>query len=365
MTPNGMQAAAQRILAIYDQAELRLLEVMKDAASDKYTTMWYKKKNLELLMGKNMFGNILSKTTALGSEIAQELIANAYKSGAQAFLDEVRALGIDVPDTIEVTKLDRLLALQKEIDGMVQTVGHAILRDANDKYRQIVGDALQVGQLHVENHEQLMQRTLNRFADEGIFGFVDKAGRKWGMGEYTEMATRTGMMHAALEGYAQQAKQYGFDLIIVTDHADECPLCRPWENRILSLTGAEASNPECNGTLQQATAAGLFHPNCLHSYNAYVPGLSSKTGGDTQTPARNAEGYAARQTQRYYERQLRRWRRRESVAMDDKTTLKAESRITELEDAIDAIVQKYNTKRRRQREYPYVAIVREGVRITL
>lgn len=365
MTPNAMQAEAQRILAIYDQAEMRLLEVIKDAAKDKYTTMWYKKKNLELLMGKTMFGSIISKTTALGSEIAQELIEKAYMGGAQAFLDEIRALGIDVPDTIETVRLDRLLALQREIDGTVQTVGHAILRDANDKYRQIVGDALQVGQLNVENREQLMQRTLNRFADEGIFGFTDKAGRKWGMGEYTEMATRTGMMHAALEGYAIQAQQYGFDLIIVTDHADECPLCRPWENRILSLTGAQRSDPECTGTLQQAQAAGLFHPNCLHSYNAYVSGLSSKTGGDRQTPARNAEGYAARQTQRYYERQLRRWRRREGVAMDDKTAKKAETRVSELEDAIDAIVQKYNTKRRRQREYPYVAIVREGVWITL
>ena len=51
MTPNAMQAEAQRILAIYDQAELRLLEVVKDAAKAKESSMWYRKKNLELLKG--------------------------------------------------------------------------------------------------------------------------------------------------------------------------------------------------------------------------------------------------------------------------------------------------------------------------
>ena len=361
-----MQAAAQQILAVYDQAEIRLLEIIRRSVeSGREPSQWAKRKRKELADAQRMFGEIIGKVGAVGAERGAELIEEAYSAGAQAFLDEARALGIDVPGSMATTRIDRLMKLQDELRGKVETVGHAILRDSMDKYREIVGQSLQVGLLHVENHEQLMQRTLNRFADEGIFGFIDRAGRKWGMGEYTEMATRTGMMHAALEGYAVQAAQYGVDLIIITDHSDECPLCRPWENRVLSLTGAERDNPECTGTLAEAQRAGLFHPNCLHSYNAYVPGLSSKTGGDRQSTARNAEGYNARQTQRGYERQLRRMRRRMVVAMSDESKRKAQARISELEGAIEEIIDKYNTKRRRAREYPYKAVTIKGTEYTL
>ena len=31
--------------------------------------------------------------------------------------------------------------------------------------------------------------------------FVDKAGRKWELASYVEMATRTGNVHAALQGH--------------------------------------------------------------------------------------------------------------------------------------------------------------------
>lgn len=361
-----MQAAAQQILAVYDQAEIRILEIIRRAVEGgREPSEWAKRKRKEIADAQRMFGEVIGKVGAVGADRGAELIEQAYSAGAQAFLDEARALGIDVPGSMATTRLDRLLKLQDELRGKVETVGHAILRDSMDKYREIVGQALQVGLLHVENREQLMQRTLNRFADEGIFGFVDRAGRRWGMGEYTEMATRTGMMHAALEGYAVQAAQYGVDLIIITDHADECPICRPWENRVLSLTGAERADPECTGTLADAQKGGLFHPNCLHSYNAYVSGLSSKTGGDRQSAARNAVGYNARQTQRGYERQLRRMRRREIVALTTESKRKAEARIDELESAIEAIVDKYNTKRRLQREYPYKAVTINGKEYTL
>lgn len=355
-----MQGRAQQLLAIYDQAEVRLLQVMKEADPE-----WSRRKMDELKAAQTAMENIINGVTDIGGTQAKKLMNEAFYGGAQAFLDEAKALGITLPKTLVAVRLDQLLALQGELENKITTIGHAILRDAMDKYREIVGDTLTMGLTHVENSEQLMQRTLNRFADEGITGFTDKAGRRWGMGEYTEMATRTGMMHASLAGYATQAQQYGFDLVIVTDHADECPLCRPWENRILSLTGAERSNPECTGTINEATAAGLFHPNCGHSYNVYIPGASLKTGGDTQSEARNEKGYAARQMQRYCERQLRRWNRRKAVAMDAPNLFKANSRIQELEDTIEQLIDKYNLKRRPMREVPYTAVTINGRKITL
>ena len=135
------------------------------------------------------------------------------------------------------------------------------------------------------------------------------------MAEYAEMAVRTGMMNAALAGYTQEALAHDEDLVIISDHADECPLCAPWERKVLSLTGAQLYHPDCDGALGDARAAGLFHPNCLHAMTVYVPGLTVKSGSKPgRTADADAAGYKARQDQRYMERTVRKWKRRQAAA---------------------------------------------------
>src|SRR5262249_38048132 len=65
------------------------------------------------------------------------------------------------------------------------------------------------------------------------------------------------------------------------------------------------------GTLQQATAAGLFHPNCRHRTVVYLPGFTKRLR-DTADP----EGDALRQRQRLYARQLRALKRQIAVAQE-------------------------------------------------
>lgn len=356
-----MQERADRILAMYEEAERRLLAMLKDKAGNR----WSRLKMNELQENSAAFRRIVDRLTKLSVADVRRLLEQSFEGGAHAFIEEARALGLDIPDTMIPARLDRLFIIQDELDGQLNRLGGAVLRDINDKYRQIVGEGLQLSTFGVETQEQVMQRILNGFADSGIFAFVDRAGRHWGMGEYSSMATRTGMMNAAIAGYAAQAQWYGFDLVMITDHSDECRLCRGWENRVLSLTGTERNHPDCTGTLDEAKSAGLFHPNCLHSFNAYVPGRTIVGGGDRQSESRNEAGYNARQKQRYCERQLRRWYRRKEVALTEKEKKAAQARIDTLKDEIEGIVENYKTKRRWARERPYKAFDVRGKRFNV
>ena len=97
---------------------------------------------------------------------------------------------------------------------------------------------------------------------------------------------------------------------------------------MLALDAAGEQSPECEGTLAEAEAAGLFHPNCLHSVTVYVPGLTEKVGGkDRQgyTPEMDREGYENRQRQRYTERMVRQWKRRQAVATTPEGERKAKA----------------------------------------
>jgi hypothetical protein len=131
--------------------------------------------------------------------------------------------------------------------------------------------------------------------------------------------------------------------VIVSDAPLECPLCAPWEGEVLSLgpesgprtiraeaaiqpTGLRAAlrPPETvavhvAGSLVEARASGLFHPNCRHSLSAYLPGVT------TRPPHHATPGttYADTQRQRAIERNIRAWKRRQVAATTEKDRRRA------------------------------------------
>ena len=235
-----------------------------------------------------------------------KLMWAAHDEGADGLF---RELGID---DARATRSQSVVTLIDDTNQRFSELHRRILRDATDTYRDVLSKALPLANMGVETTQQAIRRALNAFADRGITAVVDKAGRRWGMAEYAEMATRTGMMLSSIAGYTQEALNHSEDLVIISDHWDECPLCAQWERTVLSLTGATPGYP----TVADARAGGLFHPNCLHSMTVYVPGLTDIRGGKTgnRTREQDTSGYDSRQKQRYIERTIRRWKRRQAVA---------------------------------------------------
>jgi hypothetical protein len=99
-----------------------------------------------------------------------------------------------------------------------------------------------------------------KLAERGITGFVDRLGRQWSMRTYTEMAVHQATMDSFREGTRLRLLEHGYDLVVFSAHLAACPLCVPWENRTVSLTGRTKGYP----TLADARVAGMFHIGCRH-----------------------------------------------------------------------------------------------------
>lgn len=113
-----------------------------------------------------------------------------------------------------------------------------------------------------EQREQLAAQLLKVLKENGISFFYDKAGRKWKIENYVKMRTMTELVQAQRMSFFTRATQFGVDLVRIK-HLNlhpECPLCRPFNNKILSING----NTPGYMTIQEAAMQGLFHPNCDH-----------------------------------------------------------------------------------------------------
>ncbi|HNR58401.1 MAG: hypothetical protein PHH09_08900 [Methanoregulaceae archaeon] len=133
-------------------------------------------------------------------------------------------------------------------------------RRVDDVFRAVQLEAAEGAVLGSEAVQQSAKVMKEKLAERGITGFVDRLGRQWSMRTYTEMAVHQATMDSFREGTRLRLLEHGYDLVVFSAHLAACPLCVPWENRTVSLTGRTKGYP----TLADARAAGMFHIGCRH-----------------------------------------------------------------------------------------------------
>lgn len=337
---------ADEVRALYEDAEHILLQrIAKALMADADAPDWAERKLAEvqlLLMRSRGELDAMSPTTL---RRITEAILKAWNRGTATAMVDVEALMQQVAAGANPAGLPAVQQMMAETTYAVVSSHAAILRTVDDQYRQIVRTSSAQVLLGTQTRRDATQAALDRFASRGISGFVDKAGRRWGMPEYAEMATRTATQRATVDAHTTKLRQAGHDLVQVSDSPRECDLCRPWEGKVLSIGGLQHLGVDVAGTVGQARAAGLMHSNCTHRLQTYFPGVSTKL-----EPVDDPEGYAAKQRQRAIERHVREWKRREAVAVtpEAKATAKAKLKQWRAEAAANAAAT--GTKRLRYRE---------------
>lgn len=104
----------------------------------------------------------------------------------------------------------------------------------------------------------------NRYVEYrgGIPRVRTPSGQMWRVDAYASMLSRTAIADSRRVGFRQRYVQNGQDRVRVVEAGTVHDICLVWEGEILSLTGATNGLP----TVDDAMAAGLFHPNCRHRY---------------------------------------------------------------------------------------------------
>lgn len=326
-SPAGMELAQARALAaLYADAEEHLFETVRKAllkgggepqyAGDRFADVRTLRKQAE---------QVVKRLEKLAEKAAADGITQAWQEGLQRAMDELQHLGGDNL----ITPGQGVAQLVQQTLGKLKATHEAALRTVDDIYRQVIAEVTGRALIGAETRRDATVRALQKFAAKGITTF-DSKGRSWSMSSYAEMATRTAMARAANEGHLSTLRENGRDLVIVSRAPYRCPVCVPWEGKVLSQAGSAGDRQEVNvltgdpvtvqvvATVEEARAAGLQHPNCRHTFSIYLPGL-------TKPPPKvePASTYADTQQQRYLERQIREWKRRAAAAPEGSPEKKA------------------------------------------
>jgi hypothetical protein len=363
VSPDMAEDLASAVSTLYEQAELALIErVTRALAQGLDSPMWTELKLASLGNLRTAIEEIIAALQADAVGAIHQAVAEAYDRGQQAAVAELGALATG-PALAAAEALPTAAAVDRLAAALVQETGPAhlrMLRTALDVYRQVIAEASSAPLLGATTRREAAARALAKFANRGVTGFVDRSGKGWNLTSYVEMATRSAVGRAAVEAHADRLAAAGIDLVVVSDAPEECDRCKPWEGKILRREGPSGAGVvemehatedgrtvrvRVAGSLAEARAAGLLHPNCRHSISVYLPGL---TRPRPKPPSRAT--YEQTQQQRYFERQVRAWKRRAAAAVDDTARTRANARVREYQGRIRELVGQTGLPRKSRRE---------------
>lgn len=221
---------------------------------------------------------------ALAKLVTEEAATNASAEISRMLLDFP---GYAARGARQVTRLNQggglaVAAVELDLRDNLRALNQRILRLPADAYQRMTSKHIGSLLTGVTTNQALHRRILDEYLADGITGFTDRSGRRWTIGAYSEMATRT----AAARAWGDQARYsmqaHGINTFTPVIGNSACPNCGQWQGKILTESGAtgdvtvkhaitgEPTIIHVDATMSEWRASKAGHPNCRC---VMVPGL--------------------------------------------------------------------------------------------
>ena len=282
-----------------------------------------------------------------------------------------------LPPEVSPTMMQAFQAYYKQSADKLNLVNTVMLDSTEEAYRKTVTDvSVQLQQTQfilneetgmvvtgVDSYNTAIRRSVERMVDNGLTGFVDRAGHHWSPETYAAMDIKTTVMNTSRAAVWERQEQYGSDLYQVSWHDGARPLCYPWQGKVVSRDDLARDVQDDQGNTVHVYAqsettygepAGLFGINCGHYPIPFIPGFS-RIREPQQDEEQNAKEYALTQEQRRLERELR-YEKRDLAILKaqgaDEDVIRAQrQRVRQASDKIEDFCDENGLARKRAREY--------------
>lgn len=223
----------------------------------------------------------------------------------------------------------------------------------------ILNDAAASVASGAETRQNAVRRAIKRISDEGLTGFIDRAGRSWTPEAYVNMVTRTTVHNTAIQATRARMEDYNTQVFQVSSHAGARPLCYPYQGKFYSWDNTAGEIELGNGSVVRyeplnstsyGEPAGLFGINCGHYPIPVIPGVTIPHGADAIQPKEeNDRLYAESQEQRELERKIRAAKRVVTMA-GDTATKEDKAAVKEAQAEMREFIERTGRTRRYDRE---------------
>ena len=348
-------------------------EILKDIARriklNDYSitsTAEYQKKVLEAL-GKDQkeISSQISKLLKISQNEADKILSQSvYKSVEtdNEIFKEAFTKGLISSFNFDKTTLKPLInkgvkALNNELDNIcgttAKTAQKAFINASNNAYLAIQSGAF--------SYEQAITTEIKKLAKDGLGIIEYRSGAKRRLEGAIRNAVRTAVNQTACKCQDQNFEEMDGNLVETSSHMGARPEHALWQGEIFWRKEEVKGYRNFEEATKYGTGEGLGGWNCRHSWFPYFPGISHKIF-EKYNLKENEELYNLTQEQRYNERMIREWDRRNQVCKSAGIDNTKEARkVKEWRDRQTSFLNKHpELTRQYSREKGYVSYDKNG-----
>lgn len=301
--------------------------------------------------------------TSIREAIAAGRIEEAPVDTVQAMLRELGQQAVQQANLVNTVMLDSCQsAYTMAVQNVAQWVSEAMSAEQADAAQEILNTAAAAVEIGTETRREALRKAISQMADNGIYGFVDRAGRHWSPEAYINMDVRTTVHNAAIQSVRNRQQDYGSDIFQVSTHPGARPLCYPYQGKFFTWGSEGGTFTDGDGnrhsykpisSTSYGQPAGLFGINCGHYPMPQIPGVTIPQDKQRQGKEANDKEYQESQQQRALERSIREAKRKQAAfkaaGLDDAAADMAQA-IKDRQAAMREFIGKTGRTRRYDRE---------------
>lgn len=301
--------------------------------------------------------------TAIQEAIAAGRIEEAPVDTVQAMLQELGQQAVQQANLVNTVMLDSCQsAYTMAVQNVAQWVSEAMSAEQADAAQEILNTAAAAVEIGTETRREALRKAISQMADNGIYGFVDRAGRHWSPEAYINMDIRTTVHNAAIQSVRNRQQDHGSDIFQVSTHPGARPLCYPYQGKFFTWGSEGGTFTDGDGSRHSykpisstsyGQPAGLFGINCGHYPMPQIPGVTIPQDKKRPDKEANDKEYQESQQQRALERSIREAKRKQAAfkaaRLDDAAADMAQT-IKDRQAAMREFIKETGRTRRYDRE---------------
>lgn len=275
----------------------------------------------------------------LAKKAIEAFLREAYEGSVSDATDLIARYGIGGihPGFFGVNskKLDIL------IDEAIQNIDakrYAAINRMNSGYTDFLRKADMFAQSGSFTISQVIDMAAKDFLSAGLNCVEYSNGNRVNIASYAEMALRTSSSEVTRQANGDVRNELGEYLVISNVIAMTCPICQRWQGKVMIDDVYSDGKPDgVHKLVSESKANGFMHPNCRHQLFMYIEGVTKVA--DLPNDVQTRERYDAEQKQRYYERQIRKYKRLREGAVDPANRQKYDARVKEWTERHDKFLE--------------------------
>lgn len=304
-----------------------LVERLKANREITSTADWQINRLKQLGLSNSYIKQQIKEAAGLNDAEIDKLYGDTAKESYIRNRDLYQKMGKDITPFEKNRELQELLAAVKEqtaeqMHNITGSLGFAIRGpDGNIMHsplKEFYQDTLDAAMFDMAtgtfDYDTVLNRTIQTMTNSGLRSIEYDSGRSYRVDTAARMCISTGFNQLQAKINEQVAKDLKTDYFEVSWHGGARPSHQVWQGRVYSKS-------ELGSVCGLGSPGGLCGVHCYHSYNAFIPGVSTRVYTDAQLDRMNREEnapktykgkeyttYEALQEQRKMERLMRKQR---------------------------------------------------------